>query len=144
MGVHLGVRDSEIGGIFHFGEILGVFDLALTETEIRRSKSTNRPYKMSDSGGLHLLITPAGGKLWRWKYRFDGAEKSMALGRYPDVPIFFNLLQWILDFSLSCTTAGRQGARYRQHAQNTVRRMARQRAFCRIDGGAQLLYFRTE
>jgi hypothetical protein len=38
---------------------------------------------MSDSGGLHLEITPAGGKLWRWKYRFKGKEKLMALGKYP-------------------------------------------------------------
>jgi integrase len=57
--------------------------VALTDTEIRRSKPAEKPYKLSDSGGLHLLITPAGGKLWRWKYRFDGAEKLMALGRYP-------------------------------------------------------------
>jgi integrase len=61
--------------------------LALTDTEIRRSKSTDKPYKLSDSGGLHLLITPSGGKLWRWKYRFDGAEKLMALGRYPEVAL---------------------------------------------------------
>jgi len=40
-----------------------------------------------DSGGLHLMITPTGGKLWRWKYRFEGAEKLMALGRYPDISL---------------------------------------------------------
>jgi len=61
--------------------------LALTDTEIRRSKPAERPYKLSDDGGLHLLITQAGGKLWRWKYRFDGAEKLMALGRYPEVAL---------------------------------------------------------
>jgi integrase len=61
--------------------------MALTVTEIRRSKSAARPYKLSDGGGLHLLITQAGGKLWRWKYRFDGAEKLMALGRYPEVAL---------------------------------------------------------
>ena len=59
--------------------------MALTDTEIRRSKPADRPYKLSDGGGLHLLVTPTGGKLWRWKYRFDGAEKLMALGRYPEV-----------------------------------------------------------
>lgn len=61
--------------------------MALTDTEIRRSKSDDKPYKLFDSGGLHLLITPAGGKLWRWKYRFAGAEKLMALGKYPEVPL---------------------------------------------------------
>lgn len=61
--------------------------MALTDTEIRRSKRADKPYKLSDSGGLHLLVTPTGGKLWRWKYRFDGSEKLMALGRYPDVAL---------------------------------------------------------
>jgi integrase len=59
--------------------------LPLTDTEIRRSKPADRPYKLSDSGGLHLLIKPTGGRLWRWKYRFGGAEKLMALGRYPEI-----------------------------------------------------------
>jgi hypothetical protein len=61
--------------------------LALTDTEIRRSKLAGRPYKLSDGGGLHLLVKPAGGKLWRWKYRFGGAEKLMALGRYPEISL---------------------------------------------------------
>ncbi len=61
--------------------------MALTDTEIRRSKLNNRPYKLSDGGGLHLLLKPTGGKLWRWKYRFEGLEKLMALGRYPEVSL---------------------------------------------------------
>jgi integrase len=61
--------------------------MALTDTAIRRSKPSERPYKLSDGGGLHLLITPAGGRLWRWKYRFDSAEKLMALGQYPDIAL---------------------------------------------------------
>ena len=61
--------------------------MALTDTEIRRSKLNDRPYKLSDGGGLHLLIKPSGGRLWRWKYRFEGVEKLMALGRYPEVSL---------------------------------------------------------
>jgi integrase len=61
--------------------------VALTDTEIRRSKAGEKPYKLSDGGGLHLLITPAGGKLWRWKYRFGGVEKLMALGQYPAITL---------------------------------------------------------
>jgi integrase len=61
--------------------------VALTDTEIRKSKPRAKPYKLSDGGGLFLWVTPAGGKFWRWKYRFEGKEKLMALGKYPDVPL---------------------------------------------------------
>lgn len=43
--------------------------------------------RFSDAGGLYLEVTPAGAKLWRWKYRFAGKEKRLALGAYPDVPL---------------------------------------------------------
>jgi integrase len=58
--------------------------MALTDTEIRRSKPALKPYKLADGGGLHLLVTPSGGRLWRWKYRFQGTEKQLSIGRYPD------------------------------------------------------------
>jgi integrase len=61
--------------------------MALTDTEARRAKPTTKPYKLADSGGLFLAVMPAGGKLWRWKYRFDGKEKLMALGGYPEVSL---------------------------------------------------------
>jgi hypothetical protein len=61
--------------------------VGLTDTEIRRSKPGDKPYKLSDGGGLHLMLTPTGGKLWRWKYRFEGEEKLMALGRYPEITL---------------------------------------------------------
>ena len=53
--------------------------MALTDTEARRARPTTKPYKLADSGGLFLAVMPAGGKLWRWKYRFEGREKLMAL-----------------------------------------------------------------
>ena len=61
--------------------------MALTDTEIRKAKAKASAYRMNDGGGLYLWITPAGGKLWRWKYRFEGREKRMAFGSYPDVPL---------------------------------------------------------
>jgi integrase len=61
--------------------------LALTDTEIRKSKPADKPYKLSDGGGMYLLVTPAGGKLWRLKYRVEGTEKLMALGRYPEITL---------------------------------------------------------
>jgi integrase len=61
--------------------------VALTDTEARKAKPTAKAYKLADSGGLFLAVMPAGGKLWRWKYRFEGAEKLMALGSYPEVSL---------------------------------------------------------
>ena len=61
--------------------------MALTDTEIRRSKPGDKAYKLFDGGGLHLLVTPAGGRLWRWKYRFDGTERQLALGSYPELTL---------------------------------------------------------
>lgn len=61
--------------------------MALTDTEIRKARAKDAAYRLADGGGLYLWVTPAGGKLWRWKYRFDGQEKLMALGKYPAVPL---------------------------------------------------------
>lgn len=66
---------------------LGAKTMALTDTAIRRSKPGPKAYKLFDGGGLHLLITPSGGKLWRWKYRFQGTEKQLTLGSYPDITL---------------------------------------------------------
>lgn len=59
----------------------------LTDIAVKRAKAQKKPYKMSDSGNLYLWVTPAGGKSWRWAYRFEGKEKLMTFGRYPDVPL---------------------------------------------------------
>lgn len=55
----------------------------LSDTKIRAIKPTDKPQKLFDGGGLFLLVTPTGGKLWRIKYRFWGAEKLLSLGIYP-------------------------------------------------------------
>ena len=56
----------------------------LTDTAIRKAKPADKPQRMFDSGGLYLEVSPAGGKLWRWKYRLNGKEKRLAIGIYPD------------------------------------------------------------
>jgi integrase len=61
--------------------------MALTDTRVRNAKPQQKPYKLSDTEGLFLFITPAGGKLWRLKYRFAGKEKLLALGKYPQVTL---------------------------------------------------------
>ena len=59
--------------------------MALSDITVRSAKPREKEYKLSDSGGLYLLITPAGGKLWRLKFRVDGREKKLAIGAYPAI-----------------------------------------------------------
>lgn len=61
--------------------------MTLSDLKIRKIKPAEKPYKVADERGLHLLITPSGGKLWRLKYRFEGKEKLLSFGAYPDVPL---------------------------------------------------------
>jgi len=57
----------------------------LTDVAIRNAKAADKPVKMFDGAGLYLLVSPTGGKLWRFKYQFAGKEKLLALGKWPDV-----------------------------------------------------------
>lgn len=57
--------------------------MPLTDTAIRNAKPGAKAVKLFDGGGLYLEVTPAGGKLWRLKYRHGGKEKRLALGAYP-------------------------------------------------------------
>lgn len=51
--------------------------MALTDTAIRKAKAGPAEWKLADEKGLYLLVTPAGSKLWRFKYRFNGKEKKL-------------------------------------------------------------------
>jgi hypothetical protein len=62
---------------------IGGLTVALTDTEIRKAKAKGKDYRISDGGGLYLFFTTSGGKLWRWKYRFEGREKLMSFGVIP-------------------------------------------------------------
>ncbi|MEX3999675.1 tyrosine-type recombinase/integrase [Paraburkholderia sp. EG285A] len=57
----------------------------LTELAIKNAKAGDKRKRVYDTGGLYLEIFSTGSKLWRWKYRFNGKEKRLVLGRYPDV-----------------------------------------------------------
>ena len=58
----------------------------LTATAVKQTKPRESSYKMTDGGGLFLLVKPQG-KYWRYDYRFAGKRKTLALGVYPDVSL---------------------------------------------------------
>lgn len=59
----------------------------LTDMRIRKAKPGKKEIKLFDGGGLYLLVTPAGGKLWRFKYRWEDKEKKLSLGAYPEISL---------------------------------------------------------
>ncbi|MCU7805900.1 MAG: integrase arm-type DNA-binding domain-containing protein [Candidatus Thiodiazotropha sp. (ex Lucinoma borealis)] len=61
--------------------------MALTDTAVRNAKAKEKDRKLFDGGGLFLLVKPNGARYWRFKYRFHGKEKLLALGVYPDVTL---------------------------------------------------------
>jgi integrase len=59
--------------------------MPLNDPTIKHAKPTGKAYRLSDEKGLYLEVSPNGGKWWRLKYRFDGKEKRLSLGTYPEV-----------------------------------------------------------
>ena len=61
--------------------------MTLTVIKINSSKPLGKPYKLSDSGGVYLLIHPNGSKYWRLKYRYAGKEKVLAFNKFPIISL---------------------------------------------------------
>lgn len=61
--------------------------MALTDFAIRAVKPADKIQKISDGEGLQLWVMPAGSKLWRWAYRYNGQQKTLALGAYPEITL---------------------------------------------------------
>ena len=61
--------------------------MALSVTAIKNAKPTYKAFKLYDEAGLFMQVTPSGGKWWRFKYRYDGKEKLLSLGTFPDVSL---------------------------------------------------------
>ncbi|MGE4340117.1 MAG: tyrosine-type recombinase/integrase [Pigmentiphaga sp.] len=59
----------------------------LSDLQLRQAKPGQKPVKLTDGGGLYLLLTPAGGRYWRYNYQMDGKERTLAIGVYPDIPL---------------------------------------------------------
>src|SRR5262249_39245219 len=61
--------------------------MALSDTRIRNAKPSDKPYKLTDGGGLYLEVRPTGAKLWRYRYRIAGKENVFAINAYPAVSL---------------------------------------------------------
>ena len=61
--------------------------MPLTDTEIRKARPQEKPYKLGDGAGLYLWVTPPGGRKWRASYRFEGKQKTITFGGYPEVSL---------------------------------------------------------
>jgi integrase len=57
--------------------------IPLSDMQVNKAKPKSKAYKLADGGGLYLLVTVSGGKLWRYDYRFDGIRKTISFGQYP-------------------------------------------------------------
>ncbi|HFI5326081.1 TPA: tyrosine-type recombinase/integrase [Serratia liquefaciens] len=61
--------------------------MPLTDVKVRTAKSQDKPYKLTDGGGLYLLVNTNGSRYWRMKYRVMGREKLLSIGVYPDISL---------------------------------------------------------
>lgn len=61
--------------------------MTLTVFDCKNAKPLNKKYKLYDSGGLYLEVTPNGGRYWHFKFRVHGTEKRLALGPYPEISL---------------------------------------------------------
>lgn len=61
--------------------------MALSDLQIRKKVPTSKQEKLSDSGGLFLLVHPNGGKYWRMSYRFNSKQKTLSIGTYPSITL---------------------------------------------------------
>ena len=59
----------------------------LTATAVNAAKAKGKPYKLTDAGGLFLLVTSRGHRYWRMNYRYNGKGRTLAFGVFPDVSL---------------------------------------------------------
>ena len=105
--------------------------MSLTEMAIKGFKPKAKIYRIADSHGLCLEISPAGGKLWRWRYYFQGKGQMLALGKYPEVSL--SQARKLRDEAREQAKSGQNPTRIRkaqklrrmQEGENTFERTAR-------------------
>jgi integrase len=94
--------------------------MALTDSSIRVLKPRAKPYKVSDGKGLYLLVTPAGGRLWKLKFRTGtGVEKKLSLGAYPEIGL--KVARELRDAARSSIANGDDPAERKRRERHTAR-----------------------
>lgn len=93
--------------------------MALTDTAIRNAKPKEKLYRIADSNGLCLEITPSGSKLWRYRYRYKRKARMLSLGAYPSVTLFDARRK--RDEARSILTSGIDPSEHRREASNKKR-----------------------
>ena len=61
--------------------------MPLTDTAVKNHKPGGKMYRVADEKGLCVEVTPSGGRLWRFRYRFNGKPNMLALGKYPEITL---------------------------------------------------------
>lgn len=92
--------------------------MPLTDAKLRAAKPADKPYKLFDTNGLFVKITPSGSKLWRFRFHIDGKEKLMALGEYPRVNLVDARRR--RDTALSALDEGRDPSAERREAKKLL------------------------
>jgi hypothetical protein len=119
--------------------------MPLTESRCKRAvcPPEKARVRLADSGGLYLELTPTGSKLWRWKYRFEGKERRMALGAYPAVSLEqarADMAQAREVLHSGVDPVADRAARGAAHAHRQIKRAVEAvQAFVRVHQGAQQL-----
>ncbi|NPT46156.1 tyrosine-type recombinase/integrase [Paraburkholderia sp. 1N] len=63
------------------------FNYTLTPTRLNNAKPQEKPYKLTDGGGLYVLVMPRGAKTWIYQYSLDGKRREVTIGRYPEIGV---------------------------------------------------------
>ena len=106
------------------------FHHALTDATIKAAKAQEKMYRLSDGGGLYLQVMPKGGMYWRYNYRFEGVQKTLAIGTYPIMPLKVarqRHMKAALDLQTGVDPAAeKREAKEEQKGQTTFREVAEQ------------------
>ena len=74
-------------GFYHQLCGMGRATLPLTDLKVKTAKTQKKPYKVTDGGGMYLLIQPNGSKYWQYRFRIHGKQGTYQIGTYPDISL---------------------------------------------------------